>query len=151
MKIKWCFLGLIAAVVATASCDSNGQETGSGTYIIEVSLETFEAKRSTLKNAVGKERIERDTVGASSALNAFSKGVQKYAAVLLDIHRQGEETRAGSGELIVLDEQGENIINRLSQIQRDSVMMNFIHFARGATIPYYEHVKDFELKVMAVR
>lgn len=114
-------------------------------------MNTFEAKKSQSKTAVGTERVERDTVQASSVLDAYSKGIQKYAATLLDVHRNGEETRVDGGKLTVFDGQGANIIDGLSQTQRDSVVMNFIHFARRATIPYYEHVKDFELKVMAVR
>src|SRR5690606_29129346 len=126
---------LLLAVVAWA-CSGGDKDTGAGSYIIEVKLETFEAKRSAMKNATGTERVERDTVGAASTLDAYSKGLQKYDAVLLDVHRNGEETRASEGKLAVFDPEGVDIIGGLPQTQRDSVLMNFIHFARRATIPY---------------
>lgn len=141
---------MFAALVVSA-CGGGSPDSGPAGYVIEVNLETFEAKKSQSKTAVGNERVDRDTVQASSTLDAYSKGIQKYAATLLDVHRNGEETRVDGGKLAVFDGQGANIRDGLSQTQRDSVVMNFIHFARRATIPYYEHVKDFELKVMAVR
>lgn len=150
MKSNW-FVALLFTVIIISACDGNGKDTGAGAYVIEVRLQTFEAKRSHLNNAAGTERVERDTVGGASPLDAYSKGLQKYAAVLLDVHRNGEETRASEGELAVFDALGNDIIATIVQEQRDSVMMNFIHFARRATIPYYDHVKDFELKLMAVR
>lgn len=150
MKNTW--VGLLAWAVAVAgACAGGGHDGGPAPYVIEVKLETFEAKKSQSKTATGTERVERDTVQASSTLDAYSKGVQKYAATLLDVHRNGRETRSDAGELAVFDHEGADIVGALSQTQRDSIVMNFIHFARRATIPYHEHVKDFELKVMAVR
>lgn len=148
MKGKWWAIAVLALAVG---CSQGSGDGGAGSYVIEVTLETFEAKKSQLKNATGTELIARDTVQASSTQDAYSKGVQKYAAVLLDVHRNGEETRADGGKLAVYGSTDQDIISTLPQTQRDSIVMNFIHFARRATIPYYDHVKDFELKVMAVR
>lgn len=150
MQNTWWISMLCAALVAVA-CAGPEQSTGPEAYVIEVNLQTFDAKKSQSTNGVGSERIERDTVQAASEADAYSKGIQKYAATLLDVHRNGEETRSNEGKLAVYNSSGANIIDELSQSQRDSVLMNFIHFARRASIPYYEHVKDFELKVMAVR
>jgi len=150
MRKKWWISMFCTALVAGA-CTGQDQNKGPEAYVIEVNLQTFEAKKSQSKNATGSERIERDTVQAASKADAYSKGVQKYAATLLEVHRNGEETRADEGRLAVFDGTGTNVINELSQTERDSVLMNFIHFARRSNIPYYDHVKDFELKVMAVR
>ena len=53
--------------------------------------------------------------------------------------------------LNVLDDKGQNVVPLVPQEQRDSIIMHFIQFARRSDIPYYDRVKDFELKLMKVR
>ena len=95
-------------------------------------------------------QMEVDTVTAPSPLAAYSKGVQRYAATLMHIQQFPDSIKSVVG-LNVKDEQGNDIKPSIPQNQRDSVIMNFIQFARRSNIPYYERVKDFELKLMTAR
>ena len=127
-----------------ASCGPKKPDNAA--YIISVAVEPQPA---TAKSNP-EQRFERDTVIAPSVVEAYNKGVQKYAAVLMHI-QQFPDSIAGVGKLQIFDEKGQEIVSSIPQEQRDSVIMNFIQFARRSTIPYYDRVKDFELKLMTAR
>ncbi len=128
-------------------CACNGKnENINKPYVLAIGVETYEKKGS---DAV-VEQVETDTVVVNSALAAYSKGVQKYAAVLMHIQQFPDSVKGTKG-MRIWDEKGNDVVPAIPQNQRDSVIMNFIQFARRSTIPYYERVKDFELKLMAAR
>ena len=127
-----------------ASCGP--KKPGSATYIISVAVE---AQSATDKSSV-VEQFERDTITAPSVVEAYNKGVQKYAAVLMHV-QQFPDSITGVRKLQIFDEKGQEIVSSIPQEQRDSVIMNFIQFARRSAIPYYDRVKDFELKLMTAR
>lgn len=129
-----------------AACDLGKEKNTVRPYVIAVKVEAQESPKSPVL-----EKVETDTIDAGSALAAYSKGVQKYAAVLLDIHRHNKLVKTAAGTLEILDENTQNVVPELPREKRDSVIMNFIQFARKSSIPYYEHVKDFELKMMGIR
>ncbi len=136
---------LLFLVVALAACGTGGDQA-SQSYVLAVEVEAYENKG---KGAV-VEQVETDTVAANSALTAYSKGIQKYAAVLMHVQQFPDSIKATKG-LKIWDEQGVDVVPAIPQHQRDSVIMNFIQFARRSTIPYYDRVKDFELKLMNAR
>lgn len=136
---------IILLVAGLYGCNDSKKKT-EGRYVLAVKVEAFGRKGS---DAV-VEKLETDTVSAPSPLGAYSKGVQKYASVLMHV-QQFPDSIKGTGGLNVLDEQGKDVVASIPQHQRDSIIMNFIQFARRSTIPYYERVKDFELKLMTIR
>jgi hypothetical protein len=136
---------LFTAAVLSAGCQ-NEKDNADRHYVLSVSLDVY-AKGGT--DAL-VEKAETDTVQAPSPLAAYSKGVQKYAAVLMHIQQYPDSIKS-TKELRIFDEEGNNVVPAIPQAQRDSVIMNFIQFARRSDIPYYERVKDFELKLMKVR
>lgn len=117
-------------------------------YELVISLERVGGGKPGGPNMV--VQMEVDTVTAPSPLAAYSKGVQRYAATLMHIQQFPDSIKSLVG-LNVKDEQGNDIKPSIPQNQRDSVIMNFIQFARRSNIPYYERVKDFELKLMTAR
>ncbi|MFC3199730.1 hypothetical protein ACFOET_19080 [Parapedobacter deserti] len=127
---------------------SGDESAANKRYVLSIALEGAGGGRSAGPNM--EEQIDVDTVTAPSPLEAYSKGVQRYAALLMHIQQFPDSIKAVK-ELNVRDEQGNDIKQSISQKQRDSVIMNFIQFARRSTIPYYERVKDFELKLMTAR
>lgn len=135
---------LIALVIAFCACQGNGD--GTKPYILVIPVDTYASKGG---DAV-VEKIESDTVKVPSPLAAYSKGVQKYAAVLMHVEQFPDSIKEVKG-LRILDGQGENVVSAVPQQQRDSIIMHFIQFARRSDIPYYDRVKDFELKLMKVR
>ena len=137
-------LFLIALVITFCACQGNGD--GTKPYILLIPVDTYVSKGG---DAV-VEKIESDTVQVPSALAAYSKGVQKYAAVLMHVEQFPDSIKEVKG-LRILDAQGEDIVSAVPQQQRDSIIMHFIQFARRSDIPYYDRVKDFELKLMKVR
>ena len=139
------YISLLFAGILLAACGQDKPKSGS--YVLSVTVEAYDGNKN--KGAV-VERFETDTVAASSALAAYSKGIQKYAAVLMHI-QQFPDSIQGTGRLAIYDSNGQDIVSTIPQTQRDSVIMNFIQFARRATIPYYDRVKDFELKLMTAR
>src|SRR3546814_1678771 len=96
------------------------------------------------------EKIESDTVEVLSASAAYSKGIQKYAAVLMHVEQFPDSIKEVK-DLSILDDQGQDVVPTVPQHQRDSIIMHFIQFARRSDIPYYDRVKDFELKLMKAR
>lgn len=137
-------LFLIASVIAFCACQGNGD--GTKPYILLIPVDTYVSKGG---DAV-VEKIESDTVKVPSALAAYSKGVQKYAAVLMHVEQFPDSIKEVKG-LRILNGQGEDIVSAVPQQQRDSIIMHFIQFARRSDIPYYDRVKDFELKLMKAR
>lgn len=115
-------------------------------YVLSVTVQAYDGKEETTT----VDRFEKDTVLATSALAAYNKGIQKYAAVLMHI-QQFPDSIAGVNGLEIYNSEGQEVISTIPQTQRDSIIMNFIQFARRSTIPYYERVKDFELKLMTAR
>lgn len=136
------FIILLAGLFA---CNGS-KETAEKRYVLDIALDAYAKKGS---DALTKE-VETDTVAAPTVLAAYSKGIQKYAAVLMHIQQFPDSIKGVSG-LKILDEQGNNVVPSIPQKQRDSVIMNFIQFARRSDIPYYDRVKDFELKLMTAR
>ncbi|WP_262248478.1 hypothetical protein [Parapedobacter soli] len=135
----------LALVAALCGC-RGGDKDAIKPYILVIPVEAYLSK-GTEEVA---EKIESDTVEVSSALAAYSKGVQKYAAVLMQVEQFPDSVKEVK-RLRILDGQGEDIVLTLPQHQRDSVIMHFIQFARTSSIPYYDRVKDFELKLMKAR
>ncbi len=132
-------------VAALCACTGN-KETGAKPYVLAITVETYAKKGSDAL----VEKLETDTVTVSSPLAAYSKGVQKYAAVLMHVEQFPDSVKGVSG-LKIMDEKGSDVVPSVPQNQRDSVIMNFIQFARRSNIPYYDRVKDFELKLMKAR
>ncbi len=139
---KWMVMGLAAGLFAC----NDGKKNTEGRYVLAVEVETYERKGADAL----VEKLETDTVSAPSPLGAYSKGVQKFASVLMHI-QQFPDSIKGTAGLRILDEKGQDVLPSIPQHQRDSTIMNFIQFARRSTIPYYERVKDFELKLMTIR
>lgn len=137
-------LFLIALVAILCACQGN--QNANKPYALVIPVEAYVSKGS---DAV-VEKIESDTVEVASALAAYSKGIQKYAAVLMHVE-QFPDSIKGVKAMRILDSQGQDIVPAVPQHQRDSIIMHFIQFARGSDIPYYDRVKDFELKLMKAR
>ena len=135
----------IILLTALCACQGNKKDTNKP-YVLAIPVETYSKKGS---DAV-VEKIETDTVQVPSALAAYSKGIQKYAAVLMHIEQFPDSIKGAKG-INIFDKQGHDIVPTVPQHQRDSIIMNFIQFARRSDIPYYERVKDFELKLMLAR
>ncbi|MGV3763901.1 hypothetical protein [Parapedobacter sp.] len=135
---------LITLVGLFCGCQGSGNDAKS--YILMIPMDTYVSKGAS---AV-VEKIESDTVEVPSALAAYSKGIQKYAAVLMHVEQFPDSIKEVKG-LSILDGQGQDIVPTVPQHQRDSIIMHFIQFARRSDIPYYDRVKDFELKLMKAR
>src|SRR5690606_13160277 len=135
----------IAFGVIFYACQRNGNHANRS-YIIAIPVEAYGARGA---DAV-VEKIESDTVEAPSALAAYSKGVQKYASVLMHVAQFPDSIKEVK-DLRILDDGGVDIVSTVPQNQRDSIIMHFIQFARRSDIPYYDRVKDFELKLMKIR
>lgn len=136
---------LIALIALLYACGGNGNSANKP-YVLVIPVEVY-----TAKGADGVvEKIESDTVAVPTALAAYSKGIQKYAAVLMHLEQFPDSVKAIKG-LRIMDEKGEDVVPTVPQHQRDSIIMHFIQFARGSDIPYYDRVKDFELKLMQAR
>ncbi len=127
-------------------CACQGAGNGAKPYVLVIPVEAYVAKGG---DAI-VEKIESDTVEVPSALAAYAKGVQKYAAVLMHVEQFPDSIKEVKG-LSILDNQGTDVVPTVPQHQRDSIIMHFIQFARRSDIPYYERVKDFELKLMKAR
>jgi len=138
--------GLIALLLVSLCACTGNKKKGDRPYILAITVETF-AKKGT--DAV-VEKLETDTVTVPTPLAAYSKGIQKYAAVLMHTEQFPDSIKGVSG-LKIMDETGSDVVPSVPQDQRDSVIMNFIQFARRSNIPYYDRVKDFELKLMKAR
>lgn len=136
-----CQMFAFMVLLMAASC--SGGTTGPAQVVLAVEPISLQA----LYPEVGI--FMPDTVEASSDIHAYAKGVQRYAAAWLYL---GQEELADTlSGLQIQALQGEDIKGRISQEQRDSVIMDFIKFARRSSIPYHEHVKDFDLKMMKIR
>jgi len=135
----------IAFGIIFYGCQGNGNHANKP-YILVIPVEVYVAKGA---DAV-VEKIESDTVEVPTALAAYSKGIQKYAAVLMHVAQFPDSIKEVKG-LRILDDKGTDIGPTIPQNQRDSIIMHFIQFARRSDIPYYDRVKDFELKLMKVR
>lgn len=141
---KGVFFLLCAAL---AGC-GRSEKGGSRSYELIVAVELTGKGKPGGPNGV--VQVAADTVDASSPLAAYSKGVQRYAAMLMHI-QQFPDSISGLKGLTVRDEAGNNVVPAIPTAQRDSIIMNFIQFARRSDIPYYDRVKDFELKMMTAR
>ncbi|MEC3878890.1 hypothetical protein [Parapedobacter sp. 10938] len=135
---------LITLVAFFCACQGNGN--GAKPYVLVVPIAAYVSKGAD--EIV--EKIESDTVEVPTALAAYSKGIQKYAAVLMHVEQFPDSIKEVKA-LSILDDQGNDIVPSVPQHQRDSVIMHFIQFARRSNIPYYDRVKDFELKLMKAR
>jgi len=116
-------------------------------YALVITVELEGTRKSETKDTV---HMDVDTVEASDPVAAYSKGVQRYAAMLMHI-QQFPDSISGLKGLMIRDEAGNDVVPGIPQPKRDSVIMNFIQFARRSSIPYYDRVKDFELKLMTAR
>ena len=139
-----CFL----LCIVLFGCAGNGQK-GDQPYELVIAVELEGGGKPSGPNEI-IQIVIADTVDAPSSLVAYSKGVQRYAAMLMEIQQFPDSIR-GLKSLMVKDAEGQNIVPTLPATQRDSVLMNFIQFARRSDIPYYDRVKDFELKMMTAR
>lgn len=137
-------ISVIGSILFAACGPGNRDESGS--YILSVTVEAYQGGD---RDSIVRQ-FEKDTVSAPSAVAAYSKGIQKYAAVLMHAE-QFPDSIQGLNGLNIYNSKGEDIVGTIPQNQRDSVIMNFIQFARRSTIPYYDRVKDFELKLMKAR
>lgn len=136
-----CAWVIPAMLVGFNSC--SGGASGQAQAILTV-------EPSSLQESYPEVEVFRaDTVDASSAIHAYAKGVQRYAAAWLYLGQEELQDTLAGVQIVGL--QGEDIASRISQEQRDSVIMDFIKFARRSSIPYYEHIKDFDLKMMKIR
>ncbi|WP_257670308.1 hypothetical protein [Parapedobacter tibetensis] len=141
---------LLVLVVILCACDRGNKNTNKP-YVLAIAVETYaNAKKDKKAPDAVVEKIETDTVMVPSALAAYSKGIQKYAAVLMHI-QQFPDSIKGTKGIKIWDEKDNDIVATIPQSQRDSIVMNFIQFARRSSIPYYKRVKDFELKLMTAR
>lgn len=137
----------IAIILLTVLCACQGnQKNNNRSYVLVIPVETYSKKGSDIM----VEKIETDTVEVPSALAAYSKGIQKYAAVLMHVEQFPDSVKRVKG-INIWDDQGNDVVPAIPQHQRDSIIMNFIQFARRSDIPYYDRVKDFELKLMLAR
>lgn len=134
----------IALIVVLCACQRN--KNANKPYVLVIPVEAYVSKGS---DAV-VEKMESDTVEVPSALAAYSKGIQKYAAVLMHVAQFPDSIKAVKA-MSIMDNQGQDVVATVPQHQRDSIIMHFIQFARGSDIPYYDRVKDFELKLMKAR
>lgn len=141
--MKTAFLFTLVAILT--ACQGNGNDPNRS-YILVIPVEAYTSKGT---GAV-VEKIESDTVAVPSAVAAYSKGVQKYAAVLMHVAQFPDSIKEVKG-LRILDDKETDVLPTVPQHQRDSIIMHFIQFARSSDIPYYERVKDFELKLMKAR
>ena len=132
-------------VLAVLLCCCQGGKDATK-YILVIPVKAYPSQGSDTV----VEKIESDTVAVPSVLAAYSKGIQKYAAVLMHV-AQFPDSIAGVQGLRILDNDGKDVAATVPQHQRDSIIMDFIQFARSSDIPYYERVKDFELKLMNAR
>lgn len=137
-------ISLLTLVAFFCACQRDGHTTKP--YVLVVPVEAYTSKGA---DAV-VEKIESDTVEVTSALAAYSKGIQKYAAVLMHVEQFPDSVK-GVKALTILNDQGKDVVPDVPQHQRDSIIMHFIQFARRSDIPYYDRVKDFELKLMKAR
>src|SRR3546814_9266249 len=115
MKIAF----LIALVVVFCACQGNGN--GTKPYILVIPVDTYVSKGA---DAV-VEKIESDTVEVLSASAAYSKGIQKYAAVLMHVEQFPDSIKEVKG-LSILDDQGQDVVPTVPQHQRDRIIMHFI-------------------------
>jgi|SRR5690606_1628202 len=136
---------LLTAVIA-ALCACNGNQNNPKPYVLVVPVDVYTAKG---KGEVA-EKVETDTVRVGSPLEAYNKGVQKYASVLMHVSQFPDSVKEVKA-LRILNDAGEDVVSSVPQEKRDSIIMNFIQFARRSDIPYYDRVKDFELKLMKAR
>lgn len=90
-----------------------------------------------------------DTLLESDHAQVFSKAVQRYGAGLLLAKQQLDKDDVLHG-IAIMDASGQVVDLQLSQQERDSLIMEFVKFARRSQTPYYD-VKDFELKMMTIR
>lgn len=139
-----CVILFLGSVLWAACGPGNSDEKGA--YVLSVVVEAYDGKNKETTT----QKFETDTVDVPSALEAYSKGVQKYAAVLMHI-QQFPDSIQGVNGIRIFNSEGQDVVSTIPQTQRDSIIMNFIQFARRSTIPYYDRVKDFELKLMTVR
>lgn len=144
--IMWVLVYVLVGL-ALVGC-GNDRKASEQRYVLSIGLE-FVGKGKAATDGVVRF-MDVDTVTAASPLVAYSKGVQRYAAMLMHIQQFPDSIRSLKG-LMVKDDQGNDIRQEIPQAQRDSVIMSFIQFARRSNIPYYERVKDFELNMMTVR
>lgn len=136
---------LLIAVIAVL-CACQGNQHAPKPYVLVVPVDVYTAKGAEEV----AEKTETDTVEVSSALEAYNKGIQKYAAVLMHVAQFSDSIKEVKA-LRILDDGGADVVPAVPQEQRDSIIMNFIQFARRSDIPYYDRVKDFELKLMKAR
>jgi len=143
--VDYRVLVFIIGSIWCAAC-GQGKQNDDGSYVLSVTVEAYEEKNQN--NVV--QRFETDTIFAPSAVAAYSKGIQKYASVLMHVEQFPDSIKGATG-LNIYNSRGEEIAGTIPQPQRDSIIMDFIQFARRSSIPYYDRVKDFELKLMKAR
>src|SRR5690606_18607366 len=109
-----CFL----LCIVLFGCAGNGQK-GDQPYELVIAVELEGGGKPSGPNEI-IQIVIADTVDAPSSLVAYSKGVQRYAAMLMEIQQFPDSIR-GLKSLMVKDAEGQNIVPTLPATQRDSV------------------------------
>jgi hypothetical protein len=137
---------LCLAVGLLMSCQSS-TPSSAARYVLSTQYETALSEEE-LNNATA---LKPDTIRVHDPVQAYSMGVQRYAAGMLFIHQHLPKDAVQLQGIQINREDGTPINELTTQAQRDSVIMDFLKFARKSTIPYYEHVKLFETDMMRIR
>jgi hypothetical protein len=132
------------ALIISAACQPNAAPKHSH-YVLTTQFETSNEEHTTAAVLIP------DTVQVMDPLQAYSMGVQRYAAGLLYVHQHLPKNAVQLQGIQIKKEDGTPIQELTTQAQRDSILMDFLKFARKSSIPYYEHVKLFESDIMSIR
>jgi len=139
------FFGLLA-VITLVGCTSSRTNSVSK-FVLSTQFDSSLPAGETQKAVV----LLPDTIEVQDPIKAYSMGIQRYAAGLLFVHQYLPEDKVILKGIKIVREDGTPITELTTQAQRDSIIMDFLKFARKSTIPYYEHVKLFETDMMGVR
>lgn len=125
------------------SCDS--MKTSQEKFVVQVEAGEFLEKYKECT------ALTPDTLRDVNPIQIYNKAVQRYASALLCAHSTEKKSDFNFSGISITDPEGKTVNLPISQEQRDSVLMEFIKFARSSDIPYHETVKNFELKMMSLR
>lgn len=137
------FFIFIISLGAFYSCSSS--KTNDTSFVIQVNKPDLDQDFSDCA------ALSPDTLRNIQEVEVFNKAVQRYASALLCVHSYKEKSDIEIPGVSIQDAQGNPVSLNITQEQRDSVIMEFIKFARRSEIPYQDKVKNFELKMMSIR